>query len=308
MPGGGRGARGILARVRAGVLLERPAQLVAQPGGRPAGDDVDRMVGGARGDHRVAVAAQLVALDAVAAPIRQLAPAAPTGRAGIPSAMARPIGPRRAGHPGRPQLERAAGDHQHRPVGPGAQGLRAVAHQVDPAAGTGGRGQHAEARLLADHDRRGRPRRGPVGQPPDARQHGLAGPGRGRPVAQRPRLVKPSGDPHPQAVDQHARLAGALQRLGQVVAGVDRRPRLGPSGPVRRDPVGHPGVAGVGGRDVPHRPPGRGRERFGVRALARARPAQHQGQAHRAPATAAASAAATRRSAASGVAAQWVCR
>ena len=256
-----RGDRRRLVRVRARVLLERAAQRLAQPGRRPAGEDVDGVVDVSGQHDRVAVEAQILAAGVV----------------------------RRRGHGRRGQLERAAGDDEHDPRRDLGERLRRLAEQVQPVARQRVGRQQAGAGLLGDDDDRAGAARGDLRERRDS-------------FADVAAAEHDAADPGAEPVDEQA--APAAREAGEVVAGDDRLPFRRPAQDVRGDPRRHRAVVWIGRGDVAHRQPALVRQALGERALARARRAEDERQAH----VGSRDAAATSRRAACGNAAQWTCR
>jgi phage tail tape-measure protein len=92
------------------------------------------------------------------------------------------------------------------------------------------------------------------------------------------RSVQDPGDPHAKSVDERDALAG--QRPDEVIARLGRAPLGGAARGVRGDARGHRRVRRVGGGHVADGPAAGQGETLGMSALARARPADDEGQGH----------------------------
>ena len=188
----------------------------------------------------------------------------------------------------RRQLDRPPRDDDERALGDGAERLRRLAEQVQPVARERVGRQQPGARLLGDDDHRRVRRRDRLHEPGDLRADVAA-------------AEHDARDPRAEPVEQDAVVLA--QRAREVVADVDRLPLRRAAQDVGGDPRGHRAVVGIGGGEVADGQPGGRRERLGVGALARPRGAEDERQAH----VGSRAAAATRRPATCGKAAQWTC-
>ena len=238
---------------------------LAQPRGRPAGDDVDGVIGVAGSHVAVAVVAkgcvQVIALRRAAD--RQRAPP-PGGR----RSSARV--PRRRGPLAWPARRSAAWPRR------GGRARRATPRPAgsSPSPACSATTIAAPERVAASH------------RAIDLAEHLLAH-AREEPAVralERSRDVQRRRDPWARG-----RRAGrrrprcAAKASASAGAGLHGRPRRRPAGDVRRDPLRHRGVAGVGRRDVAHRQAARERQPLGMRALAGARAADEDRQGHGLP-------------------------